>query len=272
MLPLIQKLKISQISISEIGISWEVINPSQAFEFFVDRSGSSAGPWETLNSISIRQAYGYIDRSYNTESINRTIYYRVRGISEDKTILSEPIELHKEPSNYMGLAIAKNKKVLLERINGTKCYVFIRKTFGPKCTVCYDAARQKSIGSYCLSCFGTTFQGGYFDPILMYIYIEHLIKSNSKTDLQNLENLRIDGNWAGNFPLLSPGDLIISAKEQDIRYIIEPPIDRTAQNDAIVEQRFSVTQVHQSRVEMKVPVPLNVYSINDVNIYRRDYK
>jgi hypothetical protein len=221
--------------------------------------------------MSIVKAYGYVDRTFNTESVNRQIYYKIRGINTKETIESKVSKLDIERPNYIGLAVAKNKNLLLERFVGTKCYIFIRKTFGSKCTYCYDVARQKSISSNCPYCYGTTFAGGYFAPIQMYLQLNPLIKANQKTDLQNTENLRIDGIWGSNFPILSPYDLIVEAEAPDHRYIIESPITRTEQHNALVEQRFPVTQVHLSRIEMKVPVPENVYSINDVNIYRRDY-
>lgn len=268
---LIQKVKISQITIGEIGITWEVNDASQAFDFFVDRSGSPEGPFETITPISIRHAYGYIDRSFNDESINRQVYYKIRGVNSKETIESKIVKLDAEVSNYMGLAIAKNKQLLLRRFVGTKCFVFVRKTFGTKCTACYDSVRQKSTSSNCPICFGTTFKDGYFTPISLYMQLNPLVKANSKTDLQNTENLRIDGVWCGNYPVLSPGDLIVEAENQDRRYVVETPIARTEQHNALIEQRFPVTQVHHSRVEMKVKVPENVLSINDVNVYRRDY-
>jgi hypothetical protein len=268
---LIQKLKVHQFVAGEVGITWEAIDAPQDFQFFIERSGSPEGPFETINSLAICHAYGYIDRTFNLESVNRYVYYRIRGVRGDETIFSELRELSQENPNYMGLSIARNKQLLLRRFNGTKCYVFIRKTFGPKCKLCYDPVRQKSTSSYCPACFGTTFEGGYFAPILIYIYLEHLNKANFKTDLQNLENLRIENNWCGNFPLFAPGDLIIRAKDEAVRYVIDSPVSHTEQNDVVVEQRFPVTQINLSRIEMKVPVPPNVYSIDDVNIYRRDY-
>lgn len=268
---LIQKLKINQINTGEIGITWEVNDTSQVFEYFVDRSGSPQGPFETLNSISIRHAYGYIDRQFNNESVNRQVYYRIRGVNNTETIVSEVKALDQDILNYLGFAIARNKQLFLRRIGGTKCYVFIRKTFGKKCTHCYDPTRQKSVSSNCIYCFGTTFENGYFSPIEMYIQLNPLAKGNSKTDLENVENLRIDGVWTSNFPILSPGDLIVESKTPDKRYIIETPIITTEQHNALIEQRFPVIQVHLSRIEMKVNVPIDIYSINDVNIYRRDY-
>ena len=268
---LIQKVKIDQISVGELGITWEVNDASQVFEFFVDRSGSPEGPFETLNQISIVKAYGYIDRTYNDESVNRQIYYRIRGVNSKETITSKVMKLDQEIANYMGLAIAKNKKLLLERFVGTKCFVYVRKTFGIKCTNCYDPVRQKSTSSSCNICYGTTFVDGYFAPIKMFMQLNPLVKANQKTDLQNAENLRIDGVWCGNYPVLSPGDLIVEIQEPNHRYIIESPVSRTEQHNALIEQRFPVTQVHASRIEMKVPAPEVAFSIDDVNVYRKDY-
>jgi hypothetical protein len=268
---LIQKFRVSQAIAGEINLAWEVNDTSQAFEFFIDRSGSPEGPFETINPISIQHAYGYIDRTYNDESVNRQIYYKIRGVNTKETIESKVEKLDQEMLNYPGLMIAKQKRLLLERVVGTKCNLFIRKTFGKKCEHCYDVARQKSISSYCTYCYGTTFEGGYFAPIIIYLQLNPLIRANQKTDLQNTENLRIDGNWCSNFPILSPGDLLVEANAHDLRYVIETPVLRTEQHNALVEQRFPMTQVHLSRIEMKVPVPDIAYSIDDVNIYLRDY-
>jgi hypothetical protein len=268
---LIQKLRVSQSIAGEVNLAWEVNDTSQAFEFFIDRSGSPEGPFETVNSISIKHAYGYIDRTYNPESINRQIYYRVRGVSSKETIISRIEKLDQEHLNRPGLMIEGQKRLGLERFFGTKCNIFIRKTFGKKCTHCYDIARQKSISSSCIYCYGTTFEGGYFAPILMYLQLNPLHKANQKNDLQNSENLRIEGVWGGNFPILSPYDLIVETDAHDHRYIVESPVIRTELHNALIEQRFPVTQIQMSRIEMRVPVPEIVYSINDVNVYLRDY-
>jgi hypothetical protein len=268
---LIQKVKIDQIMAGELGITWEVNDTSQVFEFFIDRSGSPEGPFETLNAISIVDAYGYIDRTYNTEAFNREVYYRVRGVNSKETIISDIKKYNQEVLNYIGLQIARNKRLFLERIAGTKCFVFIRRTFGTKCTNCYDAVRQKSTSSNCQYCYGTTFLGGYFAPIKLFMQLNPLVRANQKTDLQNAENLRIDGVWCSNYPILAPGDLIVEVQEPNHRYVIESPVSRTEQHNALVEQRFPVTQIHLSRIEMQVPAPEDAFSINDVNIYRKDY-
>jgi len=267
---LIQKFAIIQSTIGEIGLSWEVNYTSQSCRFFIERSESPEGKFVTLNSIAIQDAYGYIDRTINTESINRQIYYRVRAIVDGVDYYSETKKIDSEIPNYIGLAIAKNKRLLLERIVGTKCLVYIRKTFGKRCDQCYDAVRGKAIDGHCEKCYGTTFDGGYYAPIIMYVQTNPIVKAELKDQLQVSENLRIDGIWCSNFPHLKPGDLIVEVDNPDFRYIIDNPIQRTEQHNALIEQRFPVIIVHKSRVEMKLKIPSILYSINDVNIYRKD--
>lgn len=271
---IIQKVKVSQHTVGEISISWEVNDTSQDIHFFIERSGSNnPADFIQINKIAIIKTYGYIDKTFNTESLNRQIYYRVKAINlkTNDIIYSEIIKLDKEQSNYIGLAIAKNKNILLERFVGTKCYAYIRKTFGEKCNHCYNAVRQKSIDSNCPQCFGTTFSGGYFSPILIYVQTNPLVKANIKSALQNAENMRIDGLWCGNNPILSPGDILIEAEDSDVRYIIESPIQRTEQHGALIIQTFPATIIQSSRIEMTIPIQENVLSINDVNVFRRDH-
>ena len=102
----IQKITISELIVGELGITWEVSDPTRPLQFFVERAGSPDGPFVTLNSLAIVKAYGYIDRSYNDESVNRHIYYRIRAITPTETIFSKVIIFHNENPNYIGLALA----------------------------------------------------------------------------------------------------------------------------------------------------------------------
>ena len=97
--------------------------------------------------------------------------------------------------------------------------MYIRSTFGPKCTFCIDPVTGDVRDSHCRKCFGTGRYPAYFGPHRMMISFgtdssHSMHNSNDGThETKQLEALAI-GN-----PVIKKGDVIIDVA-QDKRYVV----------------------------------------------------
>ena len=267
---IIQSLRLNPFDPFSIGVEWEVSGPSGAFSFFVERSENPENGWTTLNDVGISSAFGYIDRTVNREAFDRNLYYRIKAIDkvEFTSEYSSVVSVLETDGTSIGRYIAKQEKLLLRRFNGKKTAVFIRKTFGERCDKCYDKVRGKCITDNCSVCFGTTFKGGYFQPILIDVNFNPRQKGQDKNVLQRNDNNQVMA-WASNYPVLSPEDLLVDIEKTNARYLVKT-VDPTENGGATVKQTLGLIRVHPSAPQFMIPQEMNIHSINDVNVYRRD--
>ena len=267
---IIQKLKLNPFDPFSVGIEWEVIGPSGAFAFFVERSESPEGSWLTLNELGITGSFGFVDRTVNREALDRNLYYRIKTIDKTNGAIeaSDPISVYESRGTSIGRYIAKQETLLLRRFNGTRVTIHIRKTFGERCDKCYDKVRGKSISDGCPVCYGTTFKGGYFKPIEMYMNFNPRQKMQDKNPLQRNDNLDVTA-WASNYPILTPEDLIIETERNNFRYLIKT-VDPTENGGCTVKQTLNLVRVHASAPQFLIPQAQHIPSFEDVNVYRTD--
>lgn len=268
---IIQNLRLNPFDPTSIGIEWEVVGPIGALSFFVERSESPEGSWTTLNMIGIVSSFGFIDRTVNREAYDRNLYYRVTTIDSVSGAIdhSAPISVTESKGTNIGRFIAKQESLLLRRFNGRKVAIYIRKTFGTRCTNCYDPIRGKAIFDSCNVCYGTTFVGGYFAPIQMYINFGPRQKVEDKNVLQRNDNPQIEG-WTSNYPILSPDDLVVEIERNGFRYFVKG-ISPTENGGATVRQNLNLVRVHPSAPQFMIEKAGDVRSIDDVNVYRTDW-
>lgn len=254
-----------------ITVQWELDMVPTGL-LFVERSGSPEGPFETLNQIPI-SGNAYIDRNVNFDNIERLYFYRIsikKPVSLETELVSEVVT--HEPltaASYVGRMMLLEKKTALERINGKLCLLYIRKTHAKRCPKCWDSARMKAITENCDDCYGTGFEGGgFYAPIKIYVQFEPRAVSPSVDVTGKSDNMTTSG-WTIGYPPLSHGDMIVRANRTDLRYRVEN-IAFTEEFDVRIQQQMSLVRHHASSKLMKMPIPQNVPSIDDVNIFKRN--
>lgn len=267
-----QNFQLNQYEPGEISLTWETLIDSAKYYVLVERSNSSEGPFELLTKIPIVNAYGFIDRTANRDAADRIFYYRLiarNKIDSNDQVSSEVIQTHYDPPNHIAKYIAKQERRLLERFIGQKFILYTRKTFGKRCPICYDPVRQKSFKDHCNNCFGTTFDGGFFAPIVIYVNTNPRIESHNKTEIITTEQRGVQA-WCGATPKVTPGDLLIEKERKNQRFVVDV-VSHTETRDAIVHQNLQMTLLQGSHPFYLVPEEPDARSINDVNVYRRDW-
>lgn len=162
----------------KVYIQWVIRNPDAlvpTYTFKVERSGSHEGPWELLIDDLVDD-YFYIDdniqsphddASMGVMSLERRPYYRVSAVPgnlEDKQEVMGGLDHRRQGIVYK---LIRDANRYFKVGTGTEVAVFKRRRWGEKCPICLSSTGQ-STRAHCSTCFGTTFVGGYWNPVYTY--------------------------------------------------------------------------------------------------------
>jgi len=229
----------------------------------------------------------------NTLSLARDIYYRIRmiapstqesyspvvnldGLVEHTMLEGEPGNPARpipaaqfEPDPHTGIAdrphtrnarkrlikraILRNMYFMLKHLNGVEYALLKRRHFGTRCTNCYDPNTHEVIISNCPYCYGTSWVGGYFDPL--YILGRRLasqvnsgISSQGKDDINKTQIQTLD------FPKITEGDILVE-RVHNQRFLVQrryfPHLKTIA-----THQTLEVSELPRSAPEYGVTVDL----------------
>lgn len=203
-------------------VSWRLSGTEFAGDTKVEvlRSPSFTGPFETILPPS-----GDVTDFVDTFIESRLVpFYRIRVYRHGQ-----------EPRTYPatgGVTIAPEqdgeiRAVIRERIRsirhggGRKVLYYPVKATGPRCS-CYDEVSRKSEVRNCRSCFGSSYFGGFFNPILIHAAI------GSPSD-QFSERFRVSGQVSSaiipNLPIIRQGDVVIEKENKRWRILGNDPAE-----------------------------------------------
>lgn len=239
----------------QIVLQWEDIGVShKPIEIYVQRSGAYTGPFsEIAGPITDTNVY-----SDTTIQRNTTPYYRLRIIKDD-------VEAFLPPSG--GLTVAPTETRLTEEIRYRIYQDLYRlqdlilyypvKSSGQRCS-CYDSIRGRR-NSKCLSCFGTGFVGGFYNPIVL---------PAKRTAKQEGLFKDLDREKSGAIQAYLPG--IFIAHKDDV--IIDNTNSRFAVADVTVFRAFG-SVVKQLIMATSIPVDSLLYQLPvDLKLLARPYQ
>lgn len=103
--------------------------------------------------------------------------------------------------------LIKNKKLGL-KFAGRQFKLIKRRTWGTHCPVCWDLSLQRSTDPNCLTCYGTGWINGYYNPVLI---------NGMKNPSPKLTQINMFGEWKPSdslfytlgFPPLKPKDIVV---------------------------------------------------------------
>lgn len=234
-----------------LDISWEVDHPGVdplAFTYSVDRSESPEGPFELIRK-DLKDLYQFRDYIAPRKRAWRNLYYKIRASSAQGTFSSEPTScLPRAPLD--GLEMTRLHNMLLKEYVGRPCLVLAARTFGSRCSACYDRVTSRRTVSRCPSCYNTGFHHGYHRPIVAYIQIDPNDKSQINTSElvseQALTNARMSV-----YPILKPRDVIV--EREGVRWRINS-VRQTERLRSPIHQEVSLVRIPNGDIEYKIPV------------------
>jgi len=144
------------------------------------------------------------------------------------------------------LEIQRREYILLSKFVGIKTYLFRRKHYGKRCPECWHVPTEKSIKDNCTTCFGTTFEGGYFVPATTFIQYDATPNSNMKVYFGKFEPNQIKC-WTIAFPEVRVDDIIIRVGDWNI-YRVDAVANTELQGNT-VRQIMQITQLAKADIE-----------------------
>lgn len=267
-------IKISQLTPlypHRVFLQWDLIDPSESgsYTFTIERSGSLAGEWEILQA-GAQNSYNYIDDMRvqpahpedgkpHLYSLQRQFFYRVTVIPPSGCVnqaQTEPHGLHKTdlPPIQAGLRrrLRYDEQILFRRFNGVRLVLLKRRFWGERCPDCYDPTTRAVTKEHCLTCYGTGFKNGYWDPVLTYGRVYPPDDIEAQTTQRDKKESSSHLITLLDLPRLQDGDLVIEV-DTNHRHIIRGH-KQTELRRKSVHQQVTTSLIDHGSIEYQIPV------------------
>lgn len=238
-------------------VTFEIANTMESlteYQFDVLRSDASNGDFELI-AINVRD-FQCEDYSANLANQELQYYYKIRVTDKvtDETVESDVASTMTYSENeYVTYLRHINKIYLEDIINSPKVKYLKKKKFGQYCSECYDDVREKPRKQNCTCCYGTKFEGGYYTPI--EISINHLVDSSAKQENLGMTGINTEEGpiqlWTAEFPIISPGDVLVFRNGTRFRVITWTSSDRAEQT---LRQTIQAQKIPSSDIIYKFPI------------------
>lgn len=199
-------------------ITWTVDPTWVSPRYNLYRSESPGGPWTKVNAIPI-EANVYNDLGTKMVSKYAHDYYFVEVIVDGHVLgKSDLIKNERDLETWHSLrAVEINRRewLMLTRFMGTEIIILRHVNYGKyffRCTECWDAVNKVCRNDYCTTCYGTTYQMGYYKGIPSYAQFESMSKSDTKTEEGTIEPSSTSC-WTIAYPEIEIGDIILRVKD-----------------------------------------------------------
>lgn len=257
---------------SAVFLQWD-INADESGVHTVDiyRAGAPNGPWEQIAS-ALPAAYNFTDSNFNAPaptdptavreglnlfSLSRDVYYvvtvtppsgTVNAFSTDPTPIEPGLD---KRTRLFKRKILRDESVAFRRLNGIQIVVLKRRHWGTRCPDCWDPVTKEGTLEHCSTCYGTTYIGGYWTPMLIRGRrtpgaVETNIGAHGNQEVKYVNFVVLD------YPHLEYQDVIVDLRRNE-RFLVQR-VAPTELKTVIVHQTCACSYIAHDAVEYEVPV------------------
>ena len=234
-------------------VSWEVDSTTLntlAYDFFILRSESPEGPYETVGGPLVDQFY-FRDYTAPLRGSLRTLYYVVRAKDRGTGEEFNSAPTNPEPRPPLdALEVIRRNDLLFREFTGRPCALYSIRTFGQRCTDCYDEITGRRTVSSCKMCWNTGYLRGYYKPILVYIQIDPPSKNLQLQAPYVSDPSQVQARL-GVYPILKPRDILV--ERENIRWRVAS-VNRTERLRSPVRQEISLVKIPRGDIEFNIPL------------------
>lgn len=234
-----------------VALEWSVPSDWGDCAFNVYHSATEEGNYVKVNPSPIN-GNSLVDYSNQDYHKFRNGYYVVEAILVGQggaSLRSQPHTWHNTRSPWVELRaqeVQRREFLLLRKFTGVKSYLMKRRTYGLRCPNCWDSVSETVTKDYCKVCFGTSFKGGYFPPIPLFVQYEPTPSSVMKTYFGKFEPNQI-GAWTVSVPEIAPDDILIRTGDWNIYEV--GSLQTTELQSSPVRQIMQIKQLGRRDVE-----------------------
>jgi len=254
-----------------IFIQWDLLNPTESgsYTFRVERSGSTEGPWTALQA-GMQNTFNFIDdftqpvlednAVAHPFSLQRQFYYRVLAVPPSgcaAQALSDPHGVEPElPPIQRGLRrkLRYEESRIWKAYSGVRLALLKRRRWGVRCPDCWDAMTNSCTIEHCETCYGTSFTGGYWNPVIVYGRIHPPNNVTAQTTQRDKNESTQHLITVLDVPLLQDDDMIVET-DTNQRHIVRRKT-QTELKRRSVHQQLTTSLIERGGIEYCLPVDL----------------
>ena len=253
----ITNLRAQTFDLDFIDLFWEAAPGADPLDytFTVLKSYAEFSDFEAITR-PFQDRYHFRDPSVVQRHFFRPIYYRIKVIRvADSATAIYPemgrpgISLSARP-DLEALEIARLTRLRLQEFEGRLVWVFPVRTFGQRCTRCFDTTTQMRTRGFCRTCYGASFVGGFHSPVQTYMSIVDVLQSAQPSDNAVFTTVNGSGKLA-NFPLVKDGDIVVES--ENIRWRVNG-VRQTQKLRAIIRQDFGLHRIATDDSAYTLPI------------------
>jgi hypothetical protein len=266
-LPVARNIRVFTLHPEYVTVEWE-LEPTTLdlaqHTVQVWRSESEGGAYQPVSpGMNAADVYSFRDHTLSMLSKWRHFFYRVRvsgggdfqdyGSEDPRRVLAgaDPggAVMEAQPDLF-ALESIRRFDLVLREFGGQRVLAMAGKTWGQRCTVCWDALKRRRTRSDCQTCFGKGIIGGYFRPQETWCMKPPHRMMNQITPLFEMQaDDRI--MWFSRHPRLKPGDLVANIVGERFRVIA---INRSEKGQALTRQTVQLRNLSRDQVEHRYPI------------------
>lgn len=224
---------------------------------FVDISGP----------IVIDSENSFIDTYVPNYSKQAVFYYRIQRRNSSNSVLeTSEVEHPRQDRPYIALEIIRLHNLLYRRFIGIRAFLFSKRSFGARCSECWDSIKERRSKSNCATCYGTSYENGYAAAKPILVSKNPTLNSKSVDVLGALED--VSGYFlTANYPVIRPGDVFVLDNTQFYRVDQVSPINF---RETIVMQNLRATSIERSREINFLTIP-SFAEFDSMDLIHRQY-
>lgn len=258
----IERARVRSLDTSVMEVTWETdtgVVDVLDYRFQVLRSESGEGPFEAITP-EFEDRYIFVDRRVPSSDIFRQLWYkiRVRHKATNDTVDFGPYTREAEP-DLVAMALRRNQQALFTRVAGRQCWLFPRRTFGTRCTNCWDRVLSAKKVANCVACYDTGFIRGFLNPIVVWAQVDPVAKAVQIQVLQKGQQQMTSARMTS-YPVVKPGDVLVEAENKRWRVV---GVETSERLRAIVKQTLTLRLIATTDIEYKLPLRLDT-ALRDV--------
>lgn len=190
--------------------------------FTVQEGMSESGPWRDL-SCGLKNVMFWMEPcKRHLVGKSNVLFFRLELKTPNGTYFSHVAQPYGDLSrrHYLLAREIMRREVLRANVlSGVECDVYIKSTFGPRCTHCIDPVTGYVRDSHCKWCFGTGRYPAYLGPHRMLLSFGPDAQHTKTNDVYGTHEDKILEAVAIGNPVLKKGDVVVDVST-DKRYVI----------------------------------------------------
>lgn len=225
--------------------------PESDLAFVIFRSNSPTGPFEQVGTAEPGR-FMFADFNVISPGVSRNYYHIIRcaSVSGKGFADSYPINVGHDPDN-VAYEMIRKKQLFLTVRGGIASAVLLKKSWGARCSRCYNAERMMASDPLCPECYGTGFSGGYLNPVLM----PALFNPPKQAVIDAGMKYEVGATYVelANYPYLSVDDIYID-RQSNIRYKVNE-VSLYTRRGHIVSQVALVNRLEENDATYTILLP-----------------